>query len=65
MGVGLAEAAATKVASTALQLVLELRLNVPRYDPGEVAVTASSAARDVLVSCCSIVSPLPAVTVPV
>ena len=40
------------VARTALQLVLELRLNVPVNDPVEETATVSLAARDVLIFCC-------------
>jgi hypothetical protein len=57
--------AGLNVAKTAVQLVLGLTLNVAAYAPVEVTATASLPARDVFVSCCSIVYPLPAVTVPV
>src|ERR1700694_2761626 len=57
--------AGLNVAKTAVQLVLGLTLNVAAYAPVEVTATASLPARDVFVSCCNIVYPLPAVTVPV
>jgi hypothetical protein len=54
----------TKVASAALQLVLEVRPKVPVYDPVEDTISASLAALEVLVSCCRIAKPLPTVNVP-
>ena len=56
---------AANVATTALQLVLELRLNIPTYDPADITAAASLAARDVPVSCRCSVYPLPAIAVPV
>ena len=55
---------AVKVATSALQLVLVFRPNVPAYEPSDVAAAVSVAARDVAVSCARRVYPLPAVTVP-
>ena len=53
------------VATTAVQLALELRLKVPVYAPVTATTIASFAAGDVPVSCCKRTNPLPTVAVPV
>jgi hypothetical protein len=65
VGVGLDVIACTlNVATTALQLVAALSVNVPAYDPLTATGMVSLAARDVFVSCCCRTYPLPGVTVP-
>ena len=62
--VALIDDALAKVATTALQLVLESRPKLPVYDPVEETTRVSVAAREVLVSCCWSPKPEPGVTVP-
>ena len=54
-----------KIASAALQLAIGFKLNVAENCPEEEVVPSSFAAREVFVSCCRSVKPVPGLTLPV